>query len=397
MTQALHRRIDWIWIANAMLVAFCVGAGGLLMVSMIFAIGVLPDYSTFWTAARLSLTERTSEVLYDAERMTELQSWLVRNEELRPWAYPPSALFVLLPFAPLPFWLSLVVWSSMSAALYFAAAWFFSRSIAVATLASLSFSTVLVALHGHLTNLVAAIIFMGLASLGTAPILAGILLGAAATIKPQLLILAPLALLAGRHYSALLSSIAMGALIGIASMIVFDLDLWLAWLKSLPTFLDIVRHNGISGFGVTPVSMAFQLGLHGTGERALKLLLGLTGVILCWRVFRITDSLPHRLVAMIGGGFLVLPYAMSYELAVLAPAAAMYVLRNKQGPVDWCLAILSALVLVAWWNAAAWVATAFTLAFCGTVLTLKRIARSEHSHATSKNEPRSIRQDKVRC
>ena len=374
MTQALHRRIDWIWIATGILIAFCIGAGALLMASMTFAIGVLPDYSTFWTAARLSLTEHAGEVLYDAERMTELQSWLVRNEDLRPWAYPPSALFVLLPFAPLPFWLSLVVWSSISAALYFAAAWFFSRSIAVAALATLSFSTVLVALHGHLTNLVAAIIFMGLAILSTAPILAGILLGAAATIKPQLLLLAPLALLAGRHYSALFSSIATGALIGIASTMVFGIDLWLAWLKSLPTFLDIVRHNGISGFGVTPVSMAFQLGLHGTGELALRLALGLTGVVLCWRVFRITGSLPHRLVAMIGGGFLVLPYAMSYELAVLAPAAAVYVLGNKRGPVDWCLAVISALVLVAWWNAAAWVATAFTLAVCSTALAAERRA-----------------------
>jgi len=344
------------------------------MALMSFAVAVLPDYSTFWTAARLSLTEHAGEVLYDASRITELQSWLVRSDDFRPWAYPPTALFVLLPFAPLPFWLSLVVWSSISAALYFAAAWFFSRSIAVAALASLSFSTVLVAMHGHLTNLVAAFILTALAVLNSAPVLAGVLLGAAASIKPQLLIFAPLGLLAGRHYSALISSVATGAVVGIASMIVFGIDLWLAWLKSLPTFLDIVRHNGISGFGVTPVSMAWQLGLHGTGELALRLLLGLTGVVLCWRVFRITDRLPDRLVAMIGGGFLVLPYAMNYELAVLAPAAAMYVLGTKRAPVDWCLAVISALVLVAWWNASPWVATAFTLGVCGTALTAKRRA-----------------------
>src|SRR5205814_10644757 len=106
---ALQRRIDWTWIATGTLVAFCIGAGGLLMVLMTFAIDILPDYSTFWTAARLSLTGHAGEILYDAQRMTELQSWLVRNEDLRPWAYPPSALFVLLPFAQLPFWLSLVV------------------------------------------------------------------------------------------------------------------------------------------------------------------------------------------------------------------------------------------------------------------------------------------------
>jgi hypothetical protein len=91
--------------------------------------------------------------------------------------------------------------------------------------------------------------------------------------------------LAGRHYSALFSSIATGALIGIVSAMVFGIDLWLAWLKSLPTFLDIVRHNGLSGIGVTPVSMASQLGFHGAAELALRLVLGLTGIVLCWRFF----------------------------------------------------------------------------------------------------------------
>ncbi len=371
-----RRGIDWSWVANGILVAFCVGAGGLLMVLIAFTIDVLPDYSTFWTAARLSLTEHADRVLYDAERMTELQSWLVRNEDLRPWAYPPSALLVLLPFAQLPFWLSLVVWSSISAALYFAAAWFFSRSVAVAALASLSFPTVLVAIHGHFSNLVAAIVLTGLTILSSAPVLAGILVGAAATMKPQLLIFAPLALLAGRHYSALFASMVAGALIGSLSIIVFGFDLWLAWFKSLPTFLDIVRHNGITDFGVTPVSMASQLGLDRAGELVLRVLLGFTGIILCWRIFRTSASLPDRLVAMIGGGFLALPYAMGYELALLAPAAATYVLATKQRPADWCLAVISALVLVSWWSAATWLASVFTLSIC--IMALAAEKRAAH-------------------
>jgi hypothetical protein len=364
--------IDWGWTATAALVAVCVGAGGVLMVLISFI--VLPDYSTFWTAARLSLTEQAATILYDAEKITELQSWLVRNEDFRPWIYPPSTLFVLLPFAPLPFWISLGAFSIVTLALYFAAARFFSRSTAVAALASASFSTVFVALHGHFTNLIAAIVLTGLVLLSTNPLLAGALFGIAATIKPQLLIFAPLALLAGRHYSALISSIATGVLIGIASVMVFGIDLWLAWARSLPMFLDIVRHNGISDFGVTPVSMASQLGLEGTAAIILRAVLGVTGIGLCWRVFRVTDSLPHRLTAMIGGGFLVLPYAMNYELAILAPAAAMHVLGPKRGPVDWALAVISTLVLVAWWSASIWAATAFTLAVCATALMAERRA-----------------------
>jgi len=108
----LRQPIDWSWTATAALIAICIGAGGVLMVLISFI--VLPDYSTFWTAARLSLTEQGATILYDAEKLTELQSWLVRNEDFRPWIYPPSTLFVLLPFAPLPFWISLVAFSSIS-------------------------------------------------------------------------------------------------------------------------------------------------------------------------------------------------------------------------------------------------------------------------------------------
>lgn len=368
----MQHRIDWNWIANNTLVVFCIVAGGLLMLLIAFTVAIYPDYSTFWQAARISLTEQANTILYDAGKMTELQSWLVRNEDMRPWAYPPSALLVLLPFASLPFWTSLVAWSGITFALYFAASWFFSRSLAAASLASTSFSTVFVVIHGHLTNLVAAMILTGLAFLGSSPTLAGALFGVAATIKPQLLILAPLALLAGRHYSALLSSIATGVAIGILSAVTFGFDLWLAWLRSLPTFLDIVRHNEISDFGVTPVSMAAQLGLDGTWALVLRLLLGLAGVILCWRIFRTGASLPDRLTAMIGGGFLALPYAMGYELAILAPAAAMRVLGSKRGIVDWGLAVISASVLVAWWDASTWVATLFTLGVCATALMTDR-------------------------
>ena len=41
-----------------------------------------------------------------------------------------------------------------------------------------------------------------------------------------------------------------------------------------------------------------------------------TGIVLCAGASCLTSGLPGRLVAMIGGGFFVLPYAMGYELAV---------------------------------------------------------------------------------
>jgi hypothetical protein len=47
-----------------------------------------------------------------------------------------------------------------------------------------------------------------------------------------------------------------------------------------------------------------------------------------WMTFRVTDRADHRLVAVVGGAWLVSPYVPVYELAMIAPAVVAFVLRE---------------------------------------------------------------------
>ena len=88
-------------------------------------------------------------------------------------------------------------------------------------------------LVGHNGFLSGALLGGGLLFLNSAPILAGILLGLF-FYKPQLGILIPLALVAGRRWKVLAITAGSGAGIGILSALIFGPDTWLEFWPNLP-------------------------------------------------------------------------------------------------------------------------------------------------------------------
>ena len=89
---------------------------------------------------------------------------------------------------------------------------------------------------------------------------------------------------------------------------------------------------------------------------------GLGAVVMAWMVFRSTDDPARRVAALLGGGLFVTPYAMHYDAALLAPAAAL-MLSERTRPAAWIAAFVAGSVLccaaIPYWGAAA--VTAFTL------------------------------------
>jgi hypothetical protein len=121
--------------------------------------------------------------------------------EFRPWAYPPSFLLILLPFAPLGFFGSYVAFQVVTGALLAlalrsrAAAALPSRALLVAALACPA--SAINAIDGQAVFLVAALIVGGFGLLERRPYLGGLVLGLL-TFKPQFCILVPIALDRGR-------------------------------------------------------------------------------------------------------------------------------------------------------------------------------------------------------
>jgi hypothetical protein len=284
---------------------------------------------------------------------------------VRPFVYPPSALLAFLPFSALPFDLANLVWTGLGLV---AILWtMFARlgSPRVLTLFALALTpaSVLVLVTGQVTFFVAALSVAGLYGLKRRPALAGVLFGLAGALKPQALVLLPLALLATRNWRALATA---GATVGAAvlvSALLFGPRAWIEWIAAVPRFQHMVMQSKALERGmITPTALGHTLKLDPGGLDAWRLVFGLGAAVMVWMVFRRSADPARRVAALLGGGLFVTPYAMHYDAALLVPAAAL-MLTHRTKPGAWILALVAGAVLccaaIPLWGAAA--VTAFTL------------------------------------
>lgn len=270
--------------------------------------GANPDFKVFWTAAQIALDDPSR--LYDHQYVTDRQAPLAMPEAgLRPWVYPPSALPLFLPFSALPFWVAFWLYNAASLAIFWTAARLLVRGLPLA-IAILSPPVTMALETGQTALVIGALVIAGVVGLKKRPVLSGVLLGVAAAWKPQILILAPLALISGGHWRSLAAFFCGGAAM-VAASLVFGLTPWLDWLTSTGDFLEIARQKGL--YGITPIAMI--------GGPIVTALCVVAGPVLTWWAFRQEDY-KVRITGLVCGALILSPYAMRYELAVLAPVAA---------------------------------------------------------------------------
>jgi hypothetical protein len=305
-----------------------------------------PDFTVFWTVARLAFQQ--PELIYDDAVVTLMQVDLVGAvNSIRPWAYPPSALLPLLPFGLMPFQLSLPCFVAVSlGAFLIAARRLFDRRQALALgLVALSQPAIFAALNGQMVFLIGALVIAALTILPSFPLRAGLLLGVAAAVKPQLLIFAPLALLADRQYRALGAMMIAGAGMILLSL-PFGTERWIEWLAAISRFRDTVASLDILYRNITPTGILWFLGLTGRAQAIANATLAGLGAWMVWRVFRLGADIPVRLVALVGGAFFAVPYAMNYDLVLLVPAAASFLVRADKPDAALLPALFGGLMLV---------------------------------------------------
>jgi hypothetical protein len=173
------------------------------------------------------------------------------------------------------------------------------------------------------TFLVGGLALLGL-TLQRRPVLAGVLWGLAASIKPQLLILLPVALAAGGNWKAMASTGLTGAAICGASVTILGVGPWLDWLQALGRFQRLIFGDAaLTADAITPYAFLTGMNLDG----AWAFLLAPLVLVAVWFTFRKPADPADQAIALLGGALLISPYAMNYELALLAPALAAYLKR----------------------------------------------------------------------
>ncbi|MDP3173929.1 MAG: glycosyltransferase family 87 protein [Phenylobacterium sp.] len=271
------------------------------------------DFTVFWTAARMPLN-----AVYDVVAITKAQAWAVSDPTvLRPFPYPPTFLLFLQPLRAASLLPAYLTWIAISASLYCVAA----RSLIGRAwpLVLASPATVVALLTGQVTLVIAAGLILALIWLESRPRLAGMVFGLLAAAKPQILVMVPLALLAGGHLKALFTAGLVGFSLCLVSLAEHGPQTWASWFAALTGFSKIVDSR--PWIGITPKAIARLAGLGGPAQIGVMAAGAALGAWLVVAAFRRTSDPVERLLALMSGYYLATPYALMYELALVQPAA----------------------------------------------------------------------------
>lgn len=291
------------------------------------------DFSVFHQAGVLANEGRAAEA-YDDARMIAAEKAAFPGNRLRlPWNYPPTFQMMLMPLGALPYVAAWLVWSGVLYGFY---------ALLMRRLADdrnrfvfllLAPGAAVNLFFGQNGVLSTVLLGGGVLLLASRPMLAGVLLGMLAY-KPQLALLVPLALLAGREWRALTAAVLSQTALMLASLLVLGADPWTAFLYKL-THPAAVFSSSSSDWRSIPSMMIFARTL-GLGTLAGNILhwsiaaFAIAGTLWTWRK---TNDGVIRAGVLAAAILLVTPYLRAYDLLLLALPIAM-LLRGKTGLME---------------------------------------------------------------
>jgi Glycosyltransferase family 87 len=354
-------------VALALLIASVLGAGFLIATSNgindRFGRPLGTDFSNVY-AAGTYVDEGEAAAPFDPHRQyVREQAIFGHDTQFYGWHYPPFFLVLAGLLGTMPYWLALALWQGVTLVLYLLA----MRGILIPPplageggerskpgggslsnrnvtppvsalraetpspfrggmwlLLALAFPAVFINLgHGHNGFLTVALIAGALTQLERRPFIAGILIGLIAY-KPQFGLLIPLVLAVSGRWRVFLVAAATVAALTLAVTLAFGMDVWTAFLASTKFTRHVVLEDG--GTGWYKIQSVFSLvrlwgggidlayAVQGTVTLAVAAALG-------W-LWRTRAAFALKAAALLIGTLLATPYALDYDLMLLAPAIA---------------------------------------------------------------------------
>jgi alpha-1,2-mannosyltransferase len=318
------------------LVAVICGLYGLCAIA-IYTIhfGQLPwqDWMVYYTAARAYLGGNLP-LIFDGTRLTaqmntDFAAWLPKPLSFHPWLYPPSYLLVLIPFGLLPFAVACIVFLITTFACLVAAVWravgggyrrwLHLFSLVLAPAVAFNVGT------GQNAFLTTALLVGGFGLLPRRPLVAGVLLGLI-TYKPQLWLLVPVALVAGRQWPALAITIVTAGLMVLASVAVLGIEPWRVWIdwflnappETYQTWLTWGRLHGESVY-----TNLVLIGASHAAATAGQWITAIAAAACVWWCYRRRLAGDLQLAVLLAATVLAAPHVTNYDTVLLVIAATL--------------------------------------------------------------------------
>jgi hypothetical protein len=280
------------------------------------------DFLSFYSAGRLADEGRATEI-YDIGRLHAMQRTVYGDPafgEFLFFFYPPVFALLCAVLAFLPYILAFYVWMIGTLGLFAAAIQGILRDRHL-TLVILSCPALILNMAiGQNAALSAGLIAMATWLLVERPVFAGMLLGLMCY-KPHFLIVAPFALIAGRHWRALATLIGTVALLVVLSIAIFGLSTWQSFL-TISEFSQSFFARGLVGFWAA-ASIFAGVKLVGGGlmiSYAAQILAIVCAVAATSYVWHSTHRLEHRGAMFAAATLTAAPVVMSYDVLLGAVA-----------------------------------------------------------------------------
>ncbi|HZQ41110.1 MAG TPA: glycosyltransferase family 87 protein [Rhizomicrobium sp.] len=291
------------------------------------------DFSNVYTAGQAALRGQAASIFDIKTQWHNEQVLFGQATPVYGWHYPPFFLLVAAPLALMPYPAALIAWQCSTLALYL---WALRALIRKSTMPewadgyawlplALGFTAVFVNLtHGHNGFLTAALFAGALANLEMRPLFAGLLFGLLAY-KPQFGALIPLALAAGGYWRSFAAATVTVLALAIIVTLLFGTGIWPAFFAGSNFTRTVILEQGATGFEKiqTFFSQVRLLGGPVALAYTVQGIVLLFSAVTTWRAWHMPSSLGVRGAILCLATLIATPYALDYDLMLLAPALAL--------------------------------------------------------------------------
>jgi hypothetical protein len=186
-------------------------------------------------------------------------------------------------------------------------------------------ATIITLAFGQTGFLSAALIVGGFRLAAARPVLSGALFGLA-SVKPQLGVLIPVALISARLWRTFAGASVTILILVIASSMIFGWSMWPLWLSKLFVHADWIAEVK-DRYNPTITASLIFIGVNPGAARIVQLGVAAAVAIIIWMCFRRGATILAT-AALLVGTFLAIPYAVVYDLPIVTNAV-IAVLADK--------------------------------------------------------------------
>jgi hypothetical protein len=301
------------------------------------------DFINSWTAGHLILSHHVADIFHPDAFLAHERALFDSRLPFHFWSYPPPNLLLVAPLGLLPYMTGLLCWSVAGLLVLGWAGRAWTRDPWIWAL--------LVFCPAEATNIglgqngafSAALLIGGLSLIDRRPALAGALLGLL-VFKPQLAVMLPVAVLAGRRWRTMGAAAAVVLAVIALSTLLFGLDSWRGFFGPTLQMQGIMLRQGRGPFQwmMPSAYMSARLfGLRMTGALVAQAPFTLLAVgLTAWSWRRTDRPLQLRSAVLMMATVVATPQVFNYDLVPAAAAALVLLLWDERRALAMPLALL---------------------------------------------------------